>query len=199
MAQPISSTDVTRLTRMVVILAISTTFAIVAALIGIYTTASSKISSIAVDARGVVIPVVPLSDPMVAESRVVGYAEECLRKAFSHDFLHAEQTIPVAQDCFKPESADEYAVSIQPLLKLMNEKRMVMAITIPRPPRVVSVYKVGGVVNWDVEAGIEIFFEGRNERISPTRSTVQMTIVRVPLEATPRGILISKFNVGSGK
>lgn len=180
----------------------ATVVAIVAALLAIYVAVSSKTVAVAVDLHGVVIPIVPLTEPLVSESRVVGFVEECLRKSFSHDFLHYDQSIPQAQECFTPDSADKFAISLQPYIKLMEEKRMVMAVTVPRPPRVVRVYTLktalGDVAHWDIQAQVEVFFEGRNERIPATKSTVQITVKRVPLEGTPRGILIDKFSVGPG-
>jgi len=198
----IPSADVTRLVRTIMILTGATVLSIFAAVGALYAAASSKTVAIAVDHRGVVVPVVPLTEAIVSEPRVVGFVEECLRKAFSHDFLHFDQTVPRAQECFTPTSADSFAQALQPFVKLMEEKRMVMAVTVPRPPRVVNVYEAptvrGPVVHWDVQAQIEIYFEGRNERIPSSRHVVQMTVMRVPLESTPRGILISKFDVGTG-
>jgi hypothetical protein len=131
---------------------------------------------------------------------VLGFVEECLRKSFSHDFLHFDQTIPLAQECFTPDSADKYAVNMQPYIKIMEEKRMVMAVAIPRPPRVVRVYMLktvmGDVAHWDIQVPVDISFEGRNERIPPSKNMVQITVKRVPLEGTPRGILIDKFSAG---
>lgn len=199
--QTIPASDVTRLVRSVLILTAATAIAICSAMVSIYAAVGKKTVAIAVDSRGVVVPIVPLTDPLVSESRVLGFVEECLRKSFSHDFLHYDQTIPQAQECFTPDTADKYAVSLQPFVKMMNEKRMVMAITIPRPPRVVSVYMkrtaAGDVAHWDIQAQVEIFFEGKNERIPPSKNIVKITVKRVPLEDTPRGILIDKFSVGT--
>lgn len=191
------------MTKTIVILSLAVAVAVIAAVVAIYAASSSRTVAVAVDAKGVVVPVVPLTEPLVSESRVVGFVEECLRKAFSHDFLHVAQTIPVAQECFTPDSADKYAISMQPFIKLMEDKRMVMAVTIPFPPRVTRVYKkgtaLGEVVHWDVQSKIEIFFEGRDQRITPQKNNVAITLKRVPIEDSPRGILIDVFNVGPGK
>jgi intracellular multiplication protein IcmL len=197
----IPASDVSRLVKAVSILTLSTVISLIAALLSIYGVVSSKTVAIAVDARGVVVPIVPLTEPLLSESRVLGFVDECLRRSFSHDFLHYESTIPQAQECFTANSAERYALSIQPYIKIMESKRMVMSITIPRAPRVVRAYKkvtaLGEVIHWDVQAQIEINFEGRSERIPGTKSTVQITVKRVPLEGTPRGILIDSFSVGA--
>lgn len=198
----IPASDVTKLVKTIVILTASTVISIGAALLAITVAVNSKTVAIAVDHRGVVVPVVALTDPLVSESRVIGFVEECLRKSFSHDFLHFDQTIPQAQECFTGDAADKFAISIQPYVKIMTDKRMVMSTSIPRPPRVVRVYTLqtpfGDIAHWDVQAEVEISFEGRNERINSSKSIVKLTVMRVPLEGTPRGILIKNFSVGAG-
>ena len=199
---PSSALDVTRLTRTITILLIASVVAISAATISIYTAVKSKIVAVAVDQKGVVIPVIPLTEPLLSESRVIGFVEECLRRSFSHDFLHFDKTIPQAQECYTDNAADQFVVSLQPYIKIMEDKRMVMSVTIPKPPRVVLIYTKRGslsnVIHWDIEALIEVFFEGRSERIPSSRNIVQITVKRVPLEGTPRGVLIDKLSVGPG-
>ena len=192
---------ITKLTRSVVLLSAAVCFSIAAAVLALYFMVNQKTIAIAVDARGVVVPMVPIGERMISESRVVGFVDECIRKAFQHDFLHFQNTIPVAQECFTPTAADAFAVSMQTWIKLMLEKRMVMSVSIKRPPRVINAYwtNTGGtrVANWDIQAEIEIFFEGRNERIPPSVYIAEVTVQRVSMDATPRGILIEKFSLGS--
>lgn len=192
--------EVAKLVRVVVILSAATLLSLVAAVIGLKAGIGSKVVAIAVDAKGVITPAVVMSEPLVAESRVVGYVEECVRRAFSHDFLHFGQTIPLAQDCFTPEASEKYVKAMQPYIKLMEEKRMVMGLTVPNPPRVIEAYLLsmpeGKVAHWKVQLQVEIFFEGRSERIPPQRNTIDVVVRRVPLESTPRGILIDQFTVG---
>lgn len=201
-ANPTSASDITRLTRTIMILLIASVVAITAATVSIYTAVKSKVVAIAVDQRGVVIPVIPLTEPLLSESRVIGFVEECLRRSFSHDFLHFDKTIHQAQECYTDGAADQFVISLQPYIKIMEDKRMVMSVTIPKPPRVVLIYTKKGalnnVIHWDVEALIEVFFEGRSERIPSSRNVVQITVKRVPLEGTPRGVLIDKLSVGPG-
>ena len=76
-----------------------------------------------------------------------------------------------------------------------------MSTTITRPPRVVRVYDVGikgsKVVHWDLQAEIELFFEGKSERISPTKFVAEVTVKRVSLDESPRGILLDKLSMGN--
>lgn len=193
-------TSVANSTRLVTTMAIVTLVALVVALIGVRSGYSQKTALIALDTRGVPIPVVPLNKQIFPDSRVIQFAEECIRKSFSHDFLHFGETIPEAQDCFTPDVGDEYVRSMDGYIKLMKDRRMVMAVTVARPSRVLRVYKkqtqFGEGIAWDMESAVDIYFEGRSERIPPQRNKISMTVIRVPLEENPRGILIDKFFVG---
>lgn len=198
--EQVSGAEVARLVRVVVIMSIATVLSLVAAVVGLKVGAGSKTVAVAVDARGVVTPAIVLSEPMLAESRVIGYVEECTRRAFSHDFLHFGTSIPHAQDCFTPDAAERYVKAMQPHIKRMEEKRMVMGVTVPNPPRVIEAYQLqtpaGKVMHWKLQLQVDLFFEGRAERIPPSRSLIDVVVRRVPLEHTPRGILIDQFTMG---
>src|SRR5438105_2331822 len=192
-----SSADrVTKLVRLCLIMTVTTGISLVSTASAVKASTSSKTTAIATDAWGVVIPVVPLNEPYLSEPRVVGYAEECTRRAFSHDFLHYSQTMSGAQECFTPNAADKYAQSMQGYFKLMDERRMNMAVVVRRPPVVVRAYDLGGVIHWDVQVEVDISFEGRSERIPATKNRIDMTLRRMPLEAAVRGVAIDRFSVG---
>lgn len=177
-----------------------TLLALAAAALALGGALSGRQIAFSVDSRGVLTPAVPLTEAYLSESRVIAFADECIRRAWAHDFLHYESTIPLAQDCFTPGAADLFVQGLAPFVTTMTTKRMVMGSTIVRMPRVVQYRLVasvdGPVPHWDIEAEIGIFFEGKAERIPPSRNKVQMTIRRVPLQASPRGVQIDKFFVG---
>lgn len=195
-SQAISSDQVTKLIRMCVILSFATVISLIATAFALHSAVSSKIVTIATDDKGRVTPIVPLNEPLLSEPRVVAFAEECVRRAFSHDFLHYGETMVAAQGCFTYAASAKYVESMQSYLKLMEEKRMVMAIVVKRPPRVIRAYEIDGVVHWNVQVEVELSFEGRNERIPPTGNRIELTIRRVPLEETVRGVAIDALSLG---
>lgn len=195
-AAPPSGDRIAKLVRINMIMSTALVVCFIATIFALKAATSSKVVAIATDARGNVVPVVPLNEQFLNEPRIVGFAEECVRRAFSHDFLHYAQTLVDAQPCFTPSAADKYAMAMQGFFKTMDDKRMNMAIVVRKPPAVLRVYEIGGVIHWDLQVDIDISFEGRNERIPPTRNRVDMTVRRMPLEAAPRGVAIDKFSVG---
>jgi hypothetical protein len=154
---------------------------------------------VGVDAKGALVPLVSLASPLLSEARVVAFAGECVRIATAHDFLHYTQSLALASACFTPSSADSYITAMQPFVAIMVKNRMVMAGGVVEPPRVIRVKKIktagGDVMTWDLQGAIEIFFEGNRARIPPSKYLVELTVTRVPLEGTPRGVLIDRFSM----
>lgn len=198
--QPVANGPaVATLVRALVVMALVTFGALVAAVLALSKTISQEHLTFSIDAKGVVTPRVPLSEAYLSESRVVAFAEECIRRAFAHDFLHYERTLALATDCFTPDAGDQYVQSLAPFIKVMTERRMVMGAVIDRVPRVVQYTNVptakGMVPQWRIEAVASVHFEGRAERIPAARQRLELVIRRVPLESSPRGVQIDSLFV----
>lgn len=194
----IPSDDVRKLTRAVVLLSLACAVSLAAAVMGIRTGYVAPRSVVSVDSKGVVVPVVPLTEKVYPDSRVIGLVQDCVIRAFSHDGYHVDMTLPEAQQCFTPTASDRYAESMQPLVATMKEKSMVMVAVIKRPPRVERVYMrssndYGKAVAWDLNVAYEMFMEGRNQRVPSQLYKARITVIRVPFSADPRGLLIDGF------
>ncbi len=192
---------VTKLTRNNLILAICLACALIAAVVSTTSDMSEHRTVVSVNSRGVMTPVVPLDNPVLPDSRIISFTEECLRKSFSHDFLHYAASLADASDCFTHSASDAYNAQMQGFIETVKTKKMVMDMSSTRPSRITRVYKkqtyyAADTVTWDVTAIVSIDFEGKNEIIPPTRYKVNMTVIRVPFEVTPRGVQIEKFEVG---
>ena len=198
MSAPISSSAerVTKLVQLCILLSVALVISLISTAIAVRAATSSKLAVVATDEHGNIIPAVPLDKPYINEPRVVAFAEECVRRAFSHDFLHYGETMVNAQDCFTSDSAAKYAQSMQGYFKIMDDKRMNMAVVIRRPAQVTRTYLLDGVVQWDLQVEVDISFEGRSERIPATKYRIDMTVRRVPLEESARGVAITTFTTG---
>jgi hypothetical protein len=197
----ISGGTITKLTRNNTIMGITTVVALMFAVLSLRANVAEHHTVVSVNSRGIMTPVVPLDNPVLPDSRIIAFSEECLRKAFSHDFLHYATTIAEAQDCFTPSASDLYVQGMDGYLTTIKTKTMVMAMTATRPSRITRFYTKptgygANTVAWDVSADLSIYFEGKNERIPPTRYRVNLTVIRAPFDVTPKGVQIEKFEVG---
>lgn len=147
---------------------------------------------------GRVIPLVPLDKPYVNDARVVSFADECTRSAFSHDFVNYRQTEVEASKCFTSAGAESFAQAMEPLLEDLQQRRMVMSVTPVKPPVVVRTFRRGSVYSWQVQSVITLNREGTRERMTPASYVVDMVIERVPLEESVRGISVAQITLRPG-
>jgi intracellular multiplication protein IcmL len=154
---------------------------------------------IAATATGQIIPIVPLDKPYTSDARVVGFADECMREAFSHDFVNFRTSMTRASECFTTSGNESFFKAMEPIVQDLEQRRMVMSITVNRPPAIVKTFRRGGnVFSWEVQAVVTLNREGTRERMSPANYVVRMTVERVPLEDSPRGISVAQINVSPG-
>lgn len=162
-----------------------------------YMAANKKPMTFGVTDTGRIIPLVPLDQPYVGDARVIGFADECVRQSFSHDFKNFRLTLANAKACFTAAGARGFDAAIEPLIADIQEKRMVMSVSM-EPAVIVRVAKPGGVHTWVVQSRMTLFREGTRERVVPMTFTVNLVVERVPLEESVRGIGIAQINVRPG-
>lgn len=146
---------------------------------------------------GRIIPLIPLAEPYVGDARVIGFSDECVRQAFSHDFKNFRMTVAGAKSCFTAAGARGFDAAIEPLIADIQDKRMVMSVSM-EPAVIVKVAKPRGVHTWVVQSRMTLYREGTRERIVPSTFRVDLVVERVPLEESLRGIGISQINVQPG-
>lgn len=187
--------QVSKLIRIASICALAALISTVAGIAGIVSALNKKPQVVAVSDSGRIIPLVPLNKPFVTQSRVISFAEECTRRAFAHDFVNYRATLTNAASCFTSEGGDMFTGAMEPLIKDLIQRRMIMTASVDPPVIVQGPAEVRGRVVWIVQAKMQLFREGSKERITPQGFVVEMEVVRVELEENPRGISIRAFNV----
>lgn len=159
-----------------------------------YSSFSKRVEVIGIQNDGRVVPVVALDKPYVSESRVTAFGEECLRKAFSHDFENFRQTITGSLDCFTQAGSENYQREITSLIEEIRTKQMVMSVTMT-PPVVQQIRVVNGVYTWIVQTRLTIYRVGTKTRLQPASFTTEIEVRRIPLDQNIRGLAISRLTV----
>ena len=154
---------------------------------------------IAVSDDGRAVQLEPVDKPMVNDSQVAGFSSECIRKAFSHDFINYRNTATAASDCFTREGNEGYIATIQPLFQQMTQNRYVMSEELIKPATVVRSGMSNGVYTWEVQAQMRLFREGAVTRMTPVVYDVSLKVQRVGVDANIRGISITELNVSPGR
>lgn len=155
---------------------------------------TSKPTLLGITDSGRVIPLVPLEEGHVNDSRVIGFAAECLQATFAHDFVNYKGTMNEASKCFTSSGTASLYAAMDPILSDIGKRRLVLSSTI-RPPTVVRKGVSNGVHTWIVQTQMTLFKEGTTTRESPRELQVSLVIERVPLDESVRGIGLAKINV----
>jgi intracellular multiplication protein IcmL len=190
-----SPEQMSRLLRITLIIAVAVIISSLTSCIGVYLAFTKKPIAIAATDQGRVIPIVPLDKPYVTDSRVIAFSEECSRRAFSHDFVNFRLSLNEASRCFTSAGSRMFLGAMDPMLKELIEKRMIMSASVEPPVVVRGPSIVKGRVTWSVQAKMQLFREGQRERITPQSYVLDMSVVRVDLEENVRGIAIEEFVV----
>lgn len=192
------SSDSGALTRKLVAAVIALTVALVVALVSVSFAMSAAASRdpavLTVTDDGKVVKEVAVKEPYVDEARVTAMVEECVRDAFSHDFIHYAQTLSRAQRCFTDVAGSDFADQIDPMLADIKKFRRVLTISIERSAVVYArpyVDAKTGAYTWPVEAVASLGQEGTKDRVAPKSYQVRVKVVRVPLSVDIRGIRLS--------
>ncbi len=148
----------------------------------------------AVSDSGRILPIIPLSEPMVADARVLSFVDECVRQSFSHDYVNYRQTMRTASSCYTSEGSENFTIAILPLIKDIEQRRMVMSSTL-EPAVIVQSQVSSGTRAWRVQTKMRMFRTGTREQATPLNYVVDLIVVRVPLEENPRGIAVKTINV----
>lgn len=189
------SQQISKLIRVAAIASAAAVISSVVGVVGIYSALTKKPQVVAITDGGRIIPLVPLDKPYVSVSRVLAFSEECTRKAFSHDFVEYRASISRASECFTNTGAKMFTVAMEPMLKELVSRRMVMSASVEAPVLVQGPYEKNGRAAWRVQAKMQLSREGSSQRMSPQLFVVEMEVVRVELEESTRGIAIQEFNV----
>ena len=170
---------------------------VISQILTIYLAVTKAPQVISVTETGRVIPIVPLDKPYIGDARVIGFADECVRMAFSHDFLNFRASMGAVKGCFTGAGGTSFDKAIEPLIKDLEQRRMVMTPTL-QPAVIAKTMERAGVYTWVVQTKMTLFREGTKERVMPTTYVVDVIIERVPLEESVRGIAVSQINVRPG-
>ncbi|MES2977566.1 MAG: DotI/IcmL family type IV secretion protein [Pseudomonadota bacterium] len=180
--------------RVITALATGSFCLVVALLIQSWFLFSKKVSVFAVNDAGVVIPLVPLDQPFLNDSRIAGFVEECLRTSFSHDFENYRMSMANAKACYTPGGAELFEGAMRQLLTDITTKNLVLSAAF-EPTVVTKVYKISGVVYWETQTPMTLYRRGTREALAPQKYRVESVVRRVSLDEHVRGISLKTINL----
>lgn len=185
---------VPHLLKVVTWLVISNGLLLITVPVFIYFLATKRITAVAITETGRVVELVTLDKPYVNDSRVVGFADECLRLSFGHDFENYRQSMNVAKACYTSEGARVFEAAMESQLKDLIDRRLVMSPALEATV-VERTYLRGGVVHWVTETPMTLHRRGNRDTSRPEKFLVRSEIRRVALDENVRGIAVSSLSL----
>jgi hypothetical protein len=149
---------------------------------------TQKTDIIAATDSGQIIRTEALTKPMVSESKVLSFSDECIRATFSHDFVNFRRTTNEALKCYTTDGAKAMGAALQPILDDLKARRLVMSSSPDTPVLYNGPYILDGRVTWEVRVPVKLMFQGQGNRFPAIDKLAMMQIVRVPLEENARAI-----------
>lgn len=148
----------------------------------------------AITADGRMINIHPLDDPVVSDDYVLQWAVLATRKVFTLDFIHWRDQLQEASARFTPYGWNNFMVALKQSrnLETIINLKMVSDAEITGTPQIVEKAVIDGQYAWKIQMPINVTYTNAQNQIS-TPMTVDVIVLRVPVEDNPDRIAINNF------
>lgn len=145
---------------------------------------------------GEVIPLQPLSEPVVTHTYLLQWASLATRAAYNLDFTNYKSQLQAASPYFTPDGFQklQQAFTSSGLLDTLVQKKLIMTAIVSGDPVIIRDFVLYGRHNWTVQLPLLVSFESASEH-QRVHALVTMRIQRVPVLDAEKGIQISDFMV----
>ncbi|OGT52825.1 MAG: type IV secretion protein IcmL [Gammaproteobacteria bacterium RIFCSPHIGHO2_12_FULL_41_15] len=156
---------------------------------------TSKTNYYATTTTGQIIPMQPLSAPVVTGSYLLQWAELATRACFNLDFVHYSQQLEQASSYFTPTGWNALmgALKKSKVLDSLEQNKLMMSAVVDGPAVILDEEIVRGRYTWRVQLPLLVTYTSASEN-KQAHFTVTMDIVRVPVLEAAKGIQIDKFS-----
>lgn len=179
------------LTGLVVMLIISV---ILSAAVGYKAIYPGKTKYYASMTTGEVIPLPPLSEPVVTDQYILQWASLATRAALNLDFVNYDKQLKTAEIYFTDNgwSAFTKALDKSGLLSTVQAKKLMMSAVVPNTPIITFAGVAHGRYMWRISMPVLVTYGSASDQ-RQRKMTATIVVSRVPVLDTPEGIQIVDF------
>lgn len=143
---------------------------------------------------GRIIPLYPLSEPIVSKQALLDYAAKAVVAAYNFDFVNYRKKLQDAQIYFTPDGWREFerALDASNNLKTVIADRLIATAVVTGTPVIQDERVVNGRYAWRIQMPVLITYESASKKIQQP-VTVTLVVMRVSSLSVPRGIAIAQF------
>lgn len=143
------------------------------------------------------LPMRPLSDPMVNDASLKSWAAAAVTDMFNMDFLNWRQRLSNARQYFTGEAFKGFAQSLdkEGHIQTLNQYRSIMHGIPTGAPVVIASGLLKGVRTWDLEIPFMLNYETSEKTLAAQQFFIKLRVKRVPTTEYPKGIAISQMTI----
>lgn len=155
----------------------------------------------AITPDGRLIPIRPLSDPLVAPERVLDFAQQVAQASFIFDFQNyrAQFSDLLRRQFYTKAGFESFKSAIEQstLLEKVRSKKLVVSAVVPASPVITKEWREGGengrIYKWRVEMPLNLTLQGQEQSAGSMELVLALVVERVPLVDAPAGIGVSQI------
>lgn len=185
-----------RLTRVLIALL----FISVGLLFGIFSTnwVMRKPHYYASTTTGSIVPLNPLSKPVVTTSFILQWAQVVCRSAYNLNFSDYQGTLKKISKYFTSGGWQSYmsALKRSGVISDMVQNKLQINSVISGVPVVINRYVLSGRYTWEVQMPLLIVYNSSSSKVKK-KVTIRLTIQQVPSLVAARGVAVKTFQVSS--
>jgi hypothetical protein len=147
----------------------------------------------AADEHGNIQPMIPLSEPYVSATGLLGWTVRSICETYSLDFNNYQKVLGAASDSYTPKAWKELQEQIRPMIESVAAKNLVLVAVATEAPRILNEGMVDAVhYGWKVEFPVVIRQYGA-ERSENYHWLVQVLVTRADVHLKSSGLEIAQF------
>lgn len=143
------------------------------------------------------LPMHPLSEPLVNDAALKSWASEAATDMFNMDFLNWRQRISNARKYLTNDAFKGFAQSLdkEGHIKTLQQYRSIMHGIPTGTPVITAQGILKGVRTWDMEIPFMLNYETSERTLATQKFFIKLRVRRVPTSEYPRGIAISQLTI----
>jgi Macrophage killing protein with similarity to conjugation protein. len=152
-------------------------------------------------AEGGILPLTPVSEPILTTSEVTNFAVKAVTRALTLDFANYRQDLADAQRFFdQPEGWENYlrALETSTMLKYVINRRLISSAVANGATIINTGLDARGRYSWTVQVPLTVTYQSSSER-SASNLLAEVVISRVPTHVAADAVAISRIVVQSGR
>lgn len=143
---------------------------------------------------GRIIQVHPLTDPSLADDRVLQWTADAVRKSFAWDFIHWRRQLQDASENYTPYGWKNFQIQLKDSnnLNTLISQKMVAEMQLTGAPEVVRKGVISGHYAWNIRIPALLKFVGKDKTI-PVPTMLTVIVLREPVQYYPDKIAINNI------